>query len=240
MLSAVPEDVRTRIEQSGQMDRMKEQLVTEEVLYQEAIKRNLHKDTATQTLLIMAERQALVQALLQGEVESRSTDEALKKWYDEHQVQFRADEVLAKHILVETEAEAKAIKAELDGGADFATVAGAKSKDPGTAAKGGEIGWLPKRQTPPTMASLFDAEKGAVLDPIQSPSGWHVFKVEDKRTVKPFDEVKDEIKGRMQSEIVETVVKELTEAAKGGAAEGGAAAGGAAPAGDAAGAGEGH
>lgn len=214
-LGTMPEAVRKRLEEGGQLDRVKEDLITTEALYQEALAKNLHKDAKVQTQLLMAERTALVNHLVRTEVEARMTDEALKKWYDEHLDQFRTEQVQAAHILLGTEEEARAVKAELDGGADFGAVATAKSKDTGTAPNGGVLGWVGKRELPPTLSQpLYAAEKGAVLDPIQAPSGWHVFKVMDKREVVPFEEVEDQIKSRLQSEITEVYVKEIVERSK--------------------------
>ncbi|MBK7757882.1 MAG: peptidylprolyl isomerase [Deltaproteobacteria bacterium] len=215
LLGTIPEATRKQLEEAGQIDRVKEELITTDALYQEALAKNLHKDAKVQTQLLMAERTVLVNHLVRTEVDARTTDEAMKKWYDEHLVQFRNEQVQAAHILAKTEEEAKAIKAELDGGADFGAVAAAKSQDTKTAPTGGVIGWLGKRELPPTLSQpLYAAEKGAVLDPIQSPSGWHVFKVMDKREVVPFEETKDQIKGKMQSEIAESYVKEIVEKSK--------------------------
>ena len=71
------------------------------------------------------------------------TDEALQKRYDEEMKGFApADQYQAAHILVKTEDEAKAIIADLDKGGDFATIAKEKSQDPGSGAKGGDLGFF--------------------------------------------------------------------------------------------------
>ncbi|MCB9761356.1 MAG: peptidyl-prolyl cis-trans isomerase [Alphaproteobacteria bacterium] len=223
MVSAIPEQAREQLEQSGQIARLQDQLIKQDALYQTAIREGLHKDEKVQTMLRLAEREALIEALLRKVVEERTTDEAMKTWYDEHLVQFRNPQVKAAHILAESEADAKAIKAELDGGADFATLASQRSKDPQTAAKGGEIGWVSRRELPPQLSGpLLEAETGAILEPLEGPGGrtWHVFKILEKRDVTPFDEVKDQVQQRMQSEVVEAYVKEIEEAAVKKAAEG--------------------
>lgn len=93
----------------------------------------------------------------------------------------------ARHILVETEDEAKAVKAELDKGADFAELAKKKSKDPGSA-DGGDLGFFTKEQMVPEFSTVaFALEPGKTSDPVKSQFGWHIIKVEEKRSRKAPD-----------------------------------------------------
>jgi peptidyl-prolyl cis-trans isomerase C len=152
----------------------------------------------------------LMEALLHDTGKAALTDEAMHKVYDEAVKQMPGEEeVHARHILVPTEDEAKAIEVELKNGADFVKLAKEKSKDPG-AAEGGDLGYFTKDQMVPEFAeAAFKLEKGQVSDPIKSQFGWHIIKLEDKRT-KPtpkFDEVKAQVENyvarRAQSELVE-------------------------------------
>ena len=133
----------------------------------------------------------------------------MRKVYDDAVKQMPSEqEVHARHILVPTEDEAKAIEDQLKKGADFATLAKEKSKDPG-AADGGDLGYFTKDQMVPEFADVaFKLDKGQVSDPVHTQFGWHVIKVEDKRT-KPtptFDEVKGQLENyvahRAQAELV--------------------------------------
>ena len=125
----------------------------------------------------------------------------------------REEEVHARHILVPTEAEAKDIEDELKKGADFATLAKEKSKDPG-AADGGDLGYFTKDQMVPEFsAAAFKLDKGQISDPVHTQFGWHIIKVEDKRT-KPtptFDQVRGQIENyvahKAQAEMVENLRK---------------------------------
>ena len=91
------------------------------------------------------------------------------------------EEVHARHILVETEDEAKAIAEQIKGGADFAKLAKEKSKDPG-AAQGGDLGYFGKEQMVPEFAEVaFKMYPGQVSNPVKTQFGWHIIKVEDKR-----------------------------------------------------------
>ena len=111
----------------------------------------------------------------------------------------------ARHILVETEDEAKAVLAELKKGADFAELAKAKSKDPGSA-DGGDLGYFTKDQMVPEFAEVaFKLDKGELSDPVKSQFGWHVIKVEDKRERQPpeFDKVKDAARELSGAQVAE-------------------------------------
>ena len=121
----------------------------------------------------------------------------MQKVYDDAVKQMATEqEVRARHILVATEDEAKAILAELKKGTDFAELAKEKSKDPGAAAEGGDLGYFTKDQMVPEFAeAAFKLDKGQVSDPVKTQFGWHIIKVEDKRTkpVPEFDKVKDQV-----------------------------------------------
>jgi peptidyl-prolyl cis-trans isomerase C len=138
----------------------------------------------------------LMDSLLASEAKAATTDEAMKKVYEDASKQISGEqEVHARHILVETEDEAKAVKAELDKGADFAELAKKKSKDPG-ASDGGDLGFFTKDQMVPEFSNVaFSLEPGKISDPVKTQFGWHIIKVEEKRNRKPpdFDQVKSQI-----------------------------------------------
>ncbi len=126
-------------------------------------------------------------------------------------------EVHARHILVATEEEAKEIEAELKKGADFATLAKEKSKDPSGAANGGDLGYFTKDQMVPEFAeAAFKLDKGQISDPVHTQFGWHIIKVEDKRT-KPtptFEEVKPQLDNYVARRAQEELVDNLRKSAK--------------------------
>lgn len=146
--------------------------------------------------LAFARDRLLMDSLLATEGKTAVTDDAMKKVYEDATKQVSGEkEVRARHILVPTEEEAKAIKAELDKGADFAKLAKEKSKDPG-AADGGDLGFFTKEQMVPEFSAVaFALEPGKISDPVKSQFGWHVIKVEEARDKKPpaFDQVKGQI-----------------------------------------------
>ena len=144
-----------------------------------------------------ARDKALLDTYLDQESKKAVTPEAARKLYDETVKGLAPEpEVRARHILVETEDEAKAALARLKGGEDFAKVAGDLSKDPGSKAEGGDLGFFSKeRMVEPFAETAFKLEPGQVSDPVKTQFGWHVIRVEEKR-VKPvptFEETKEQI-----------------------------------------------
>ncbi len=184
------------------------------VLSQAAEQQKLEDRPDVKHRLAFDRNRLLMEALLQNVGKSALSDSAEHQVYDEAIKQVKnEEEVHARHILVPTEDEAKAIVAQLKGGADFATLAKEKSKDPG-AAEGGDLGYFTKDQMVPEFADVaFKLDKGQISDPVKTQFGWHVIKVEDKR-VKPtptFEQVKPQIENyvahRAQAEMVENLRK---------------------------------
>src|SRR4051794_22055665 len=159
----------------------------------------------------------LMDSLLATEGKAATTDEAMKKVYEEASKQITGEmEVHARHILVETEDEAKAIAEELKKGGDFAELAKKKSKDPG-ASDGGDLGFFTKEQMVPEFSAVaFVLEPGKISDPVKSQFGWHIIKVEEKRARKApdFEQVKAQIETYVTRKAQAEYVAKLREAAK--------------------------
>jgi peptidyl-prolyl cis-trans isomerase C len=154
---------------------------------------------------------------LQDEVKSAVTDEARRKVYEDA-IKSMADqeEVRARHILVETEDEAKAIVEQLKGGADFATLAKEKSKDPG-ATDGGDLGYFVKDQMVKEFAEVaFKMYPGQTSNPVKTQFGWHVIKLEDRRQKQApaFDSVKEQIDTFLARKAQTDYVSKLRQSAK--------------------------
>jgi peptidyl-prolyl cis-trans isomerase C len=187
------------------------------VLSQAADKQKLSDRPDVRRRLSFDHNRLLMEALLQDAGKASLSEDAERKVYDEAVKQVKnEEEVHARHILVPTEDEAKAILAQLKGGADFATLAKEKSKDPG-AAEGGDLGYFTKEQMVPEFAEVaFKLGKGQLSDPVKTQFGWHIIKVEDKR-IRPtptFEQVKPQIENyiahRAQAELVENLRKSAT------------------------------
>ena len=170
------------------------------------------------TKLNFIRNKLLMETILQSEGKTAVTEQAMKKVYEDAVKQMGGDEeIRARHILVPTEDEAKKILADLKKGANFETVAKEKSKDPGAAAQGGDLGYFTKDQMVPEFADVaFKLQKGQLSDPVKSQFGWHIIKVEDKRSKAPppFEQVKDQVETFVQRKAQAEYVTKLREAAK--------------------------
>src|ERR1700692_1300216 len=160
----------------------------------------------------------LMDSLLATEGKAATTDESSKKVYEDPSKQITGEqEVHARHILVETEDEAKAVKEELNKGADFAELAKKKSKDPG-ASDGGDLGFFTQDpMEPESSAVAFALEPGKISDPVKSQFGWHIIKVEEKRARKApdFEQVKGQIETYVARKAQADYVAKLRAAAQG-------------------------
>lgn len=198
---------------------VREQMINIEVLSQAAKKDGLDKtpDVVEQTAL--ARDSVLVSAYIQSYAKSHPiTDDQLKQEYDKLKGRLGDKEYKVSHILVNTEAEAKAIIAELGKKGNFAKIAKEKSKDAGSAPHGGELGWaVPSNYVPPFADAMIALKKGTYTkQPVQTQFGWHVIKMDDIRPLKmpTFEEVKPQIQQRLQQEAIQSMIADLRGKAK--------------------------
>jgi peptidyl-prolyl cis-trans isomerase C len=157
----------------------------------------------------------LMESVLGNVAKTATTDAAERKVYDDVAKQQKPEaEIHARHILVPTEAEAKAALARVKAGEDFAKVADEVSKDPGS--QGGDLGWFTRDKMVPAFAdAAFKLEKGQISDPVKSEFGWHIIKLEDKRekSFPPFEAVKDQVaRYVIQKAQSDTIMKLRNEA----------------------------
>ena len=160
----------------------------------------------------------LLDDYLEQEAKRAVTPEAERAIYDQTvKLMKPEEEAHARHILVESEADAKKIAARIKGGEDFAKVAAETSKDPGSKAEGGDLGWFTKERMVPEFANAaFAMKPGQVSDPVKSQFGWHVIKVEEKRT-KPqptLDELKEQIDQHLIRKSQQDMILKLRSEAK--------------------------
>jgi peptidyl-prolyl cis-trans isomerase C len=184
---------------------------------QAADKQNLADNPDFKRRLEFLRNKLLMGYELQQQAKTALTDEALRQTYDEAVKSMAGqEEVRARHILVQGEDEAKAILEQLKKGADFATLAKEKSKDPG-AAEGGDLGYFTKDQMVPEFADVaFKMYPGQLSNPVKTQFGWHVIKLEDKRTKQPpeFEKVKDQIEAYLVRKAQTDFIAKLRQNAK--------------------------
>jgi peptidyl-prolyl cis-trans isomerase C len=188
-----------------------DQLVDEQALVVEAKKTGLDKDPEVQRTVRMAEDRALASALLGKTVRPLVTEAAVKAKYDQEFAGKPGEtEVHARHILVNDEATAKKIIAELKKGGDFAALSKQYSKDPSASAQGGDLGFFKKSDMVPEFADAAFALKDNEISPVpvKSQFGWHVIQTLEHRTSQPpsFDQERDELRQQMVQAAVQKQV----------------------------------
>jgi peptidyl-prolyl cis-trans isomerase C len=159
--------------------------------------------------MVFARNKALMEAVMSAETKAALTEPALRKIYDDATKQMGGQqEVHARHILFRVndpndqaasraaEAKVKAVIERLKKGEDFVAIANALTEDPSGKQNGGDLGFFGRDQMVPEFSEVaFQLEKGQISDPVKTQFGWHVLKVEDKRTreAPPFAEVRNQI-----------------------------------------------
>jgi peptidyl-prolyl cis-trans isomerase C len=197
---------------------IRENLIQGEVLVQEAIKKGFDKKPEVRTQMDLASQNVLINAYVNDFIATHPvSDEALKKEYESVRTQLGDKEYKARHILVDTEDEAKAIIEKLKKGEKFEDLA-KQSKDPGSKDHGGELNWsAPGSYVKPFADALVKLEKGKYTEtPVKTDFGYHVIELEDTRDLKvpSFDEVKPQLQQRMQQQMLEKQFVELRNKAK--------------------------
>lgn len=197
---------------------VREELVRREILAQEADKQGFANKLPVQAQMMMARQSVLIGAYLQDLLKSKPiTDEMVKKEYENIRKSLGEKEYKTRHVLVESEDEAKAIIEKLKKGEKFEELA-KQSKDPGSKEQGGDLGWSsPAAYVPQFSAAMIKLEKGKFTEaPVKSDFGWHVIQIDDTREMTPpsFEEIKPQLQQRMQQQMVEKQILDLRAKAK--------------------------
>ena len=211
--------LKERLAQGGQdtpevRNAVKEELNTRELLAREAKKEGLDKSADVKTQMDLAAQTVLVRAYVTDWVKKNPIPDAdLHKEYDAIKSQIGDKEYNVRHILVKTEDQAKEIITELQKGAKFDELAKARSEDPGSKDKGGELGWnAPANFVKPFGDAMKATPKGKFTpQPVQTQFGWHVIEVDDVRDAKvpSFEEVKPQLTQRLQAQWLDKYFKDL-------------------------------
>ena len=188
------------------------------LLANEAERLDVADDPAVEAALARARADVLREALVQQKIREETTADKLRERYEglKQSENFAQEEVHARHILTESEQEAKAVIEELQGGADFAALAEERSVGP-SAEGGGDLGFFRREQMVPEFAeAAFALDPGEITtEPVQTQFGWHVIKVLDRRTAEPtFAESEPQLRQELARDVVTALVADLREDAE--------------------------
>jgi peptidyl-prolyl cis-trans isomerase C len=202
----LPEFAQKLFAGSGGQEKFLDELIKKELLYQEALKKGLDKDSDYQKKVEDFRKLTLIGQLLDKEIEAKSkvSDEDVKDYYEKHKDELTSvSQIKASHILVKTEDEAKKLLERIQKGEDFAALAKKYSIDAGTAKNGGDLGYFSSGQMVPEFESAaLKMKKGEVSPPVRTKFGYHIIKVADKKMGKPleFEKIKGAIAQRVAAE----------------------------------------
>ncbi len=199
--------------------KVKDEIVLREIFLQEAERRGLQNSADYKTQMEFARQSILIRSLFMDfEKKNTTSDAEARAEYDKIKAANGDKEYRARHILVEKEDEAKALIAQIKGGAKFEDLAKKNSKDPGSAENGGDLDWAnPGNYVPEFSQALTKLEKGQMTDaPVKSQFGFHIIKLEDVRATQfpGFDEVKGQIIQRQNQAKLAKFRDELKSKAK--------------------------
>lgn len=231
-LEALEAQVKAQAERTGRpvpkevSDQLRDEIIMREVFMQEAAREGLEGTPDFRAKMELARQSVLIGELFAHYQKTHPVTEAEAKAEYDRFVKTQtppagAKEYKASHILVEKEDEAKAILAQLKKGGSFADIAKKQSKDPGSGAKGGDLGWAsPASYVPEFSQAMEKLGKGQVSDaPVKSQFGWHIIRVDDVRDAKapelpPFKDVEPQIKQQLQQQKLVKYQEDLRKKAK--------------------------
>ena len=198
---------------------IREALINQEVVAQEAVKKGLDKQPAVAARIELDRQMALVNAYFDDYMKNNPvSDDMLRKEYERVKPQIPAKEYKARHILVAKEEDAKNVLAQLKKGGNFEKLAAQYSTDPGSKNKGGDLDWAPaERYVKPFGEALMKLKKGQTTDaPVQTDFGYHIIRLDDERAAKvpSFEEAKPQLQQMVQGSIVQKQLADLRAKAK--------------------------
>ena len=212
---AVPKEraeaLKQQVERSGRPvtpdieGQIKEEVIAREIFAQEAQKRGLEASPDYKTQMELARQTILIRELFTDfQKKNPVTDAEIQAEYDKFVAANGGKEYKASHILVDKEADAKAIVASIKKGAKFEDIAKKQSKDPGSGAKGGDLDWAnPASYVSEFTEALIKLDKGKMTDaPVKSQFGWHVIRVDDLRDAQlpSLEDIKPQIAEQLEQQ----------------------------------------
>lgn len=187
---------------------MLNQVIDRKLVVAAAQAQGLEESEAYRDQMVMLGEQVLQQLYMQDVMSAEISDEELQATYETWAADYAAsgqgEQIHARHILVESEEEAQALVERLEAGEDFATLAQEASTGP-SGPDGGDLGWFGHEEMVPEFAdAAFALQAGEISGPVQSPFGWHVIKVEERRSapVPGFEEMAATLRGQIAERAI--------------------------------------
>lgn len=220
----LPDWMRRQFESRQSKTEFAKKYIADELLYRKALKMELDKDAAVRKQVRMAERELLVNRVLESELKDKLTadEDDLKNFYAAHTADYEQQEAVRVSLIEAVNREAAdKIYNELEGGREFAAYARDISLHKATAANGGLFpGWVRRGaddlgigNAATVTQALFSAKKGDLVKPVQAGESWYVFRIEDRRPAKTatYDEVRERVQNDYAMQKLKTSYKALLD-----------------------------
>jgi peptidylprolyl isomerase/peptidyl-prolyl cis-trans isomerase C len=192
--------------------------INQKLFEKEAEKLGIRSSEDFKKKIKAAESQLLQQELIERQLKTAVTDKLIDEEYNKLAKELKGQkEIRVAHILVDTEEKAKEIKKKLNKGSKFEDLVKEFSKDEGSKANGGELGYVMKGQLVPEFENkAFSMKQDEISDPVKTQFGWHIIKALDSRDVKipPKEQALNGIKGKLSRDTIEKYITELSAKAK--------------------------
>lgn len=190
-----------------------DELIDQRLLALEALRRSLDQNDESRRRLAVARERILATIVVEKLLAEKVTDESVQRMYDvQRALQGSAEQVRARHIVVETEEKANELKVQIDNGGNFSALAREFSIDQSTGDIGGDLGYFALNSMEGEIASVaFALEKGSVSEPFKTINGWHVLTTIDRRNMpRPsLKTIRPEIVSLMTYEEIQKLLKAL-------------------------------
>ena len=198
---------------------IREEVILREIFMQEAQRRGMAAGPDYKAQMELARQSIMIRALFADEEKKAAVSDAeAKAEYDKFAAANAGKEYRARHILVDAEDKAKALIAQIKGGANFEELAKKESKDPGSGANGGDLDWAAAGSYVTEFSeAMVKLDKGQMTDaPVKSQFGWHIIRVDDVRQAQlpSFDEVKPQIQQQLKQQKMQAFQEQLRAKAK--------------------------
>lgn len=214
-LSPAPPEVRDQVRESPQeMQKLLDNMALTELLYHRALERKLHERPEVRDSMALAQREILGSFLMKEMADEKVTDAAVKERYDSLGARLNRPQADIDHILVERQDLANQLIADINAGKmDFLEAAKKHSIERGVEQHGGKIGWSVRAPIQELQEAWESAPVGEVVGPVEGRLGYHILRVNGRRSSVPLEEVEDKIKDQIRKEALTDLRKELmTEA----------------------------
>jgi peptidyl-prolyl cis-trans isomerase C len=212
-LNDLPSQMKAHYMSSVAKQELLDNMITNEVVFQEAIRLGLDKDKDVVARLEEAKRQIMIRTMVDKFQTEKLSEDQVKKYYEAHKKDFK--QVKASHILLDQEDKAKDVYKQLKNGADFAELAKKYSIDPSSKDKGGDLGYFTRGQmVRPFEEVAFSLKVNKFGEPVQTSFGYHIIKVVDIKDPKKYEEMTSEDINAVKQRMLNGEIERLKTSAK--------------------------